>query len=187
MESKEVLLFNQYKISLEKYMKEQSNSSRRKLVYWAIRSIPYIDEDDMGSLSVLIQLVNIELKKMTYKEFIQIFPIDKWYDGDKEGWKDYYYTINYIKEKGEDNLIEEPFELVLEYQNIYVELFAVQWMHYVDTCMKEETGIDLVEAFFRTEEYPKDSKGNLIGINKNGEVCKVANPHDTRPKLKVVK
>lgn len=180
------ILAKQLKSSINKHMESPTKDSRKNVVYWAIKCVPHLDSSE--DKEVLIQLVNMELKKMTYRDLVNMFPIEKWYDGDKEGWKDYFYTMKYIKEQGGlDSYIENPFEAVLEYQNIYVELFAVQWMHYVDACMKEQTGIDLVEAFFYTDDFAKDSKGNLIGVDNKGRVHKVENPHSTRTTLKVIK
>lgn len=184
MEINEILLFNQCKKSLERFAKEQSDSARKNVVYWAIRCVPYLD--NLEDKEVLIQLVNCELKRMKYRELVNMFPIDKSYDGDKWDTKDYFYTIDYIEEHGGmDAYIENPFELIWDYQNFYIRKFGAKWLSYVEDEMREQTGIDMFNAFFHTDEYAKDSKGNIISVNKQGKVRKVANPHAT--KLKVIK
>ena len=185
MEINEILLLKQRKKSLERFAKEQSDSARRKVVYWVIRCIPYINEDNTESLRIMIQLIKLELKRMTYRELVNMFPIEKWYDGDKWGTKDYFYTVNYINEKGIDNLIKDPFELIWEYQNLYIRELGVKWIGCVNNDMRTSTGIDILNAFFNPEAYPKDNRKNLIGIDSKGKVHKVSNPHAT--KLKVIK
>lgn len=180
------VLCKQFKASLTKHLKSPTSETRKNVVYWAVRCVPLLD--DLEDKEVLIQLVDMQLKKMTYRDLVNIFPITKFYKGDKWDTKDYFYTINYIKEHGGlDAYIEDPFNMIWDYQNKYIRKFGVKWMDYVNNKMQESTGIDLFEAFFYTDEFAKDSKGNLISVNKQGKVCKVANPHDNRPKLRVVK
>lgn len=180
------VLFNQLRASITRFMTSSTNETRKNVVYWAVRCVPYIDSSE--DKEVLIQLVDMELKKMTYRELVNIFPITKFYKGDKWDTKDYFYTMNYIKEHGGlDAYIEDPFNMIWDYQNKYIRKFGVKWMDYVNYKMQDTTGIDVFEAFFHTDDIAKDSKNNLIGVDKNGRVHKVANPHDTRPHLTVVK
>ena len=50
---------------------------------------------------------------LTPRELYQLFPIEKEYDGDKWGTKDYYYCIQEIKEIGLDTPMDE--EKVMHY------------------------------------------------------------------------
>lgn len=177
------ILFKELKSSLDKYAK--TGEGIKNLIYWSIRYSVFFE--DMEDLKTFITLVNRLMKKISYKEFVQLFPITKDYDGDKWGWKDYFYTMNYIKEHGEDNLIENPFEFLMEYENIYTNRFTVKWMGWVNNDHEEAFGISIVDTFFFTDDFAKDSKGNIISVNKKGEVCKVANPHKPVPHLTIVK
>ena len=180
------VLFNQLRASITRFMESPSKEARKNVVFWAVKCTPHLEDSE--DKEVLIQLVNMELKKMTYRELMNIFPIDKWYDGDKWESKDYFFTINYIKEHGGmDAYIEDPFDMVWDYQNEYIRMFGVKCMGYVRDIMKKETGIEPIEAFFHTDNMPKDSKNNLIGVDKNGRVHKVANPHSTRTTLRIIK
>lgn len=184
----QLLLCKQLKSAITKHMESPSKDTRKNVVFWAIKYIPHIDDSDIEGREVLIQLVNMELKKMNYREFVNIFPITKFYKGDKWDTKDYFFTMKYIEDHGGlDAYIEEPFDMVWDYQNKYVRKFGVKWLNYVDDKMQEATGIDLFKAFFNTDDFAKDSKGNLIGVDNKGKVHKVSNPHDTRPTLRLVK
>lgn len=182
------ILAKQLKSSINKHMESPTKDSRKNVVYWTIRYVPYIDDDDIEDREVLIQLVDMQLKKMTYRDLVNIFPIKKFYDGGKWETKDYFYTMNYIEDHGGlDAYIEDPFNMIWDYQNKYIRMFGVKWMDYVNDKMQEASGIDIFNAFFNTDEYPRDSKGNLIGVDKNGRVHKVANPHSTKATLRVLK
>ena len=96
--------------------------------------------------------------------------------------------MDYIEEHGGmDVYIEDPFDMIWDYQNYYVTEFGVKWMGYVNYKMQDTTGIDLFNAFFNTDDYPQDSQGNIIGVNKLGKVCKIADPHSTRTRLRIIK
>lgn len=182
------IIAKQLNASINKHAESPSKETRRNLVYWTIRYVPFLDDNDIEGREVLVKLVDYNLKHMTYRELVKIFPIDKFYDGEKWECKDYFYTMNYIEEHGGmDAYIENPFDMIWDYQNEYVREFGVKWMGYVNYKMEDTTGIDIMEAFFNPEEYPQDSQGNIIGVNKLGKVCKIADPHSTRTKLRVIK
>lgn len=182
------LVFNQFMASTNRYMESPTEEVRRNLTYWTIRYIPYIDKEDIQAREVLIQMAEYELKHFTFRDLVNMFPIDKCYDGDKWGWKDYYFTIKYIEEHGGmDAYIENPFEMVFDYQNDHIREFGVAWLGFMNDNMRDKTGIDMFQGFFNPESYPQDSQGNLIGVDSKGKVHKISNPKDDRPKLRVIK
>ena len=70
------------------------------------------------------------------KEFMELYPIPKEYDGHKYEIKDYFYTRDYIKGLEQENPIgTEVFNLLWEYQNRDLIHFNVNFMEY----MKAET------------------------------------------------
>lgn len=180
------ILAKQLKSSINRFMESPTKDSRKNVVYWAIRCVPHLDSSE--DKEVLIQLVDMQLKKMTYRELVNIFPIKKFYDGNKWDTKDYFYTMNYIEEHGGlDAYIEDPFNMIWDYQNKYIRMFGAKWIGFISEDMRRETGIDIFNAFFNPESYPQDSKNNLIGVDNKGRVHKVENPHATTTTLRVVK
>lgn len=80
-----------------------------------------------------VEVVSLLLSTMIPKEFIEIFPIDKRYDGAKYEMKDYYYTIDYMNTLDPLKPIGgEINKLLWEYQNMDIRLFNVRLLGYLD-------------------------------------------------------
>lgn len=129
---------------------------------------------------------------LTYREFMNIYPPTKEYDGDKWDCKDYYFTMEHMKDKDLDSTIgkDRAKELILcEYYSKEIMYIGCGIMSTVCRLTEEQTGINPTLAFFTPEIYPKDSKGNLIGVTPNGKVHKMENPRGevSKPKLRVIK
>ena len=172
------------------YQVNPNHENLKKMVYWNIRFLPCFKKDDdviIEKKFLLISYVKDDLKKLTYREFINLFPIAKEYDGAKWGMKDYYSTMEYLNDKSLDDYIEDPLELILEYYNWNIIEFGVEFMSVTSDMHKIQTGIGITEAFMFPDQYPTDSKGNLIGVTSDGKVHKVASPRKSKPKLAVVK
>ena len=74
------------------YQVNPSHENLKKMVYWNIRILPCFKRDDDAIIKnkfLLIGYVKNDLKKLTYREFINLFPIAKEYDGAKWEMKDY--------------------------------------------------------------------------------------------------
>ena len=95
--------------------------------------------------------------------------------------------MEYLNDKSLDDYIEDPLELIFEYDNWYIIQFGVQVMSTTSDMQRIRTGIGITEAFMFPDQYPSDSKGNLIGVTSDGKVHKVASPRKSKPKLAVVK
>lgn len=164
-------------------IKEDNSQNDKKLIYWGIRYLPIADES-VEMKEKIISLIELLMKGITYREFMNLFPIAKEYDGGDD-WKDYYYTIDYLKDFDLDSLIDNPLELLMEYNNHDIMFFNVEFMEVTSELSKEHLGIDPFIEFFYPEQYPRDSKGNVIGITADGKVHKMASPE--KPILKIVK
>lgn len=183
----EELLFKQLVAASDSYKVSPNHENYKKFVYWGIRYLPHCETDNAEEKFAYISIVKDCLKKITYGEFVQMFPIDKEYDGAKLEMKDYYSTMKYLDGKFVDSYIEEPLELIFEYNNWYIIEFGVAVMSVTSEMHKIQTGIGITEAFMFPDQYPSDSKGNLIGITSDGKVHKVASPRKSKPKLTVIK
>ena len=168
---------NSYKVS-------PNHENYKKLVYWSIRHLPYYKTEERFAY---ISCLKNCLKKLTYGEFINLFPITKEYDGAKWEMKDYYSTMEYLNDKSLDDYIEDPLELIFEYYNWDIIIFGVEVMSTTSEMNKIQTGIGITEAFMFPDDFPHDSKGRLIGVNAKGKVCKVSDPRKSKPKLIVIK
>lgn len=97
-----------------------------------------------------IRLSNVleALSRLTLLELQQMFPVDKVYDGDKYGIKDYFYTIQKISQIDQDKpiYISSNIESILwNYENVDIRMFAVNhtgnlgdWSIYLNDNSKHE-------------------------------------------------
>ena len=169
------------------YQVNPSHENLKKMVYWNIRFLPYYENVNVEEKFAYISCLKNCLKKLTYREFINLFPIDKEYDGAKWEMKDYYSTMEYLNDKSLDDFIEDPLELIFEYNNCHIIIFGVEIMTVTSDIHRIQTGLGITEAFIYGKEMPHDSKGNIISVNHEGKVCKVSDPRLTKTKLTVVK
>lgn len=72
--------------------------------------------------------INDLIGQLSPREFSQIFPITKEYDGHKYGAKDYFSVTEYINSFGWDTMIGNGFEFVMEYLNEDVQDLCVATM-----------------------------------------------------------
>ena len=84
---------------------------------------------DPRSLLRVHAIVCYLLKGLPVETFVRWFPIDKSYNGERTGTKDYFYTRDYLSGK---ERIEEPTELLLEYQNWTVAFYMLNMMSAID-------------------------------------------------------
>jgi hypothetical protein len=111
---------------------------------------------------------------------IKIFPIDKTYDGDKWGSKDYFFTMDVLKEKGLDNAVghDGVFDLMWDYENRDLREFTVFYMSCMSAMYKQQTGVGIAEKFCEDNgigTYTMDRENGLLIDNQTGEIAKVSN------------
>ena len=81
--------------------------------------------------------------RIKLKNLIKIFPVDKTYDGDKWGCKDYFFTMDVLKEKGLDNAVgrDGVFDLMWDYENRDLREFTVFYMSCMSAMYKQQSGV----------------------------------------------
>lgn len=116
-----------------------------KTIFLGIRSLnsmdkAYHDNDGLDLLITEYCLMVDLIELLTPRELIKIFPIDKRYDGDKWGVKDYFTTMAEIEKIGMDTVIgENAAALIGDYMNWDLRIFTVNliclisdWMRYTE-------------------------------------------------------
>jgi hypothetical protein len=89
---------------------------------------------------------------MTPGEFISMFPVAKEFDGEKYERKDYFYTMNYIREFGMNSIIgENASEFLMEYWNWDITEFMVYWMEVVSQMHILQGGKDILLEFMEEQ------------------------------------
>ena len=169
----------------------------KKLIVYGVKIVnakpksEYIEikeaEHDFQFATVITDL----MRTLTPKEFMNLYPITKTYDGDKYECKDYFYTINYIKGLNQEQPIgKEIIKFLWEYQNWEINFFNVACMGYMDNIRRLEGKSSFVEEFadimgFKSYNMHTDDKGNeFLFDKKTGKTTKL---NKNRPKyLKVM-
>lgn len=118
--------------------------------------------------------------RIKLKNLIKIFPIDKTYDGDKYECKDYFFTMDVLKEKGLDNAVgrDGVFDLMWDYENRDLREFTVFYMSCMSAMYKQQTGVGIAEKFCEDNgigTYTMDRDNGLLIDNQSGEIAKMSN------------
>lgn len=131
----------------------------RKLVYYGVRYLgthkyvfnPLTTEADFGYFETVLSAIGA----LTPQELMQIFPIDKEYNGHKWESKDYYSSIEAMKEFGMNRLIDEAegqaFGLLWDYMNMDTRMFAVQFMSVLSDVSQLKGNGDPTVKFFESQ------------------------------------
>ena len=111
---------------------------------------------------------------LTPEQFTQNFPVDKRYDGKKYGIKDYFSTIEALKEYPLGQPIGEKIQYFLwEYMNVEIHKLLVCYLSAVDDLRRSRGQMGVAEEFFENigvsayREYE-----NEVFINKTGHILK---------------
>ena len=85
-----------------KYIKYVADMERENQRLDSSYNTPFaVKENSFNLIDVLFGIIG----RIKLKNLIKIFPIDKTYDGDKWGYKDYFFTMDVLKEKGLDSAV----------------------------------------------------------------------------------
>lgn len=175
------------------------SESLRKFLYAAVKSFGAMKCRELDTndelVSVTFQYMSLLFAlfgAMTPRQIMQLFPIEKSYDGKRWQSKDYYSTMEEIKKVGIDTVIGEDQapEFLMDYENWDINKFMVTFMLTVSRMRVLQGGRDIMEEFLEEQGVPIYSyyKDEGIMINpQTGEVVKVEKPRTKIPKhMKVI-
>lgn len=92
---------------------------------------------------------------MTPMELMQVFPIDKEYDGERWQSKDYFYTLQVLRNHGLHTPIgEQVTELLWDYMSHHMRFFMVVLMGAASDLKREQTGTGIMEDWCREQGIP---------------------------------
>ena len=198
--NKEQLYIDAYDRVLQKWKSSGGNIKDviKKLVFYGVKWAGAIDQTKPKTIDkrkqdfAFYNMTYDLIKTLTPKEFMNIFPIEKKYDGKRYQCKDYFYTMDYLKTLDLDMVIGEEIDSFLwEYQNWDVADFVIEMMSIVSDLRRFEGKKSLMEEWadkndIETFTKCKDAKGKeYLLSNKTGKTVKISKP---RPRyLKVIK
>lgn len=135
-----------------------------------------VKEAGFNMIDVLFGIIG----RIKLKNLIKIFPIDKEYDGDKWGCKDYFFTMDVLKEKGLDNAVgrDDVFDLMWDYENRELRELTVFYMSCMSAMYQCQTGVTFMDKFCEDnniDSYSVDRENGIIVNNQTGKFAKLSN------------
>ena len=145
----------EYKVSKRNYYNLR-NKDTEKAIFWGVKYLAFYNNWKELSLADLEIILNefdyIEklISRITFNEFIQLFPIIKEYDGYRYECKDYFSTMDYLKTVELDQVIgENTAELLDNYYNNEIINFLVHRYCTFDEILKKQGQPTLIEGFLK--------------------------------------
>ena len=117
--------------------------------------------------------------RIKLKNLIKIFPIEKNYDGNKWECKDYFFTMEILREKGLDSAVgrDGVFSLMWGYMNDNLKDVLMFYIGCVSAMYKRQTGVSFAEKFCDDNgigTYTMDRENGLLIDNQSGEIAKMS-------------
>ena len=124
----------------------------------------------------LMLLVKHMMSKLKVSEFINLFPIKKEYNGDKFGWKDYFFTVDKLKEYNQDKPIgEQVDDLLWDYTNDDICAFMVQTLCTASKLRKFQGEMGIAE------QWAIENGISTVTVNEKAEYVMDNTSHKTKP------
>ena len=86
-----------------------------------------------------------KIEQLTPKQLLSMFPLDKTYNGEKWGCKDYFYSMDVIKKYGIDRRIENAPDFLWDYGNEDLREFLVNFTCLISRKYENITGRNMAQ------------------------------------------
>ena len=121
----------------------------------------------------MINSIQAMMKAITPTELLQMFPVKKAYDGQRGGYKDYFFTMDVLRQHGLDKPLGEAVnEILWDYMNRSIMDFVVASLAVMDELRRHNGEKNMFQEFMDeqgiklpTYRMEKDSKGRRWMIN----------------------
>ena len=195
LENKYYELYNNFLYGYE------NEPNKEKAVFYGIKYVSKVKlaEKDFRELLLLYSIVKdimLLMEQIPLKTIINMFPIIKEYDGKRFECKDYYSTLDYLKNKKMDEpLGDEIHMFFFEYYNNDIMNFSIKQILLLDQLRKYQNQQSIFEDFLDTinkdksiHTYTIHKKEGYIYDNMTGKTMKITEPKKKIPKyLKRIK
>ncbi len=146
-----------------------------------------IFEDILARFNAFCLLTDM-LGQLTPVEFVQMFPIRKTYDGKKYQCKDYFSTMEALKECEPDQPIgkDKILYFLWDYDNDDIMNFEVEKMCCLSDLRRAQGGQGLMEEFMHEQGFPTytlHEKEGYLYNNLTGKTQKICKPKKRVPKF----
>ena len=205
-ETQSIEEMNKHRIYIKAYIRslkacpteEGTDQSKHipKIIYYGVKAVStypkLITADEAKTCFEFISGLKAIMSLLTLHEFMNLFPIEKVFDGAKYEMKDYYSTLEAINELGlepHEKIGESILKLIMEYMNRDIMDFAVQGMVAMSAMRRFDGHLDLMEEFMatqgmETENTFRNSKGEVMYV-RHGKTVKLK--LNKKQHLKIIK
>lgn len=126
----------------------------------------------------LLEVVKMLMGQLTPRELMSMFPITKEYDGDKSCCKDYFFTVEKLKDFDMDSLLgDEGLEDFLwSYWNDDLFAFDMVAFSIISNMYRSQTGKGIMEEWCEKQgidSYSVNQETGIIQNNRTGEISKL--------------
>lgn len=168
-----------------------------KFVFLSVKLYPVMEHDGLTMEEAetrlnAMSMIMSYMATLTPTEFVRLFPIPKEYDGEKYSMKDYFSTMEMLKEYPADEEIGEDkiMEFLMDYYNHDIIEFEVKKLSIISYIRRLNGQKGVMEEFCSENGIPTyfyyEDEGIMVESG-TGKVVKVEKPKKRVPKyLKVV-
>lgn len=106
-------------------------------------------EDARQRMNLMFAVLDM-ISLLTPRELLQMFPVEKQYDGKKYQEKDYFYTMEKLQSLDMDKIIQEQidvFKFLMDYLNIDIDSLMVEVMMAMSTLRQFQGKLGIMEEF----------------------------------------
>lgn len=139
----------------------------------------FCEESIKGGFT-LIETVTQVLSLFTPREFMQMFPVRKEYNGEKYEIKDYFFTMDAAEKIGLDTRMgDNATEFLFDYCNNDVDRYMVTWMMIVNRMHQLNGGKDMLLEFMEDQGVAPHAirrEGNYFVDDETGERFEIEEP-----------
>ena len=176
----------------QSYTRREFNDYLKKIILYGVKFINAQCVDDIDSAEeaerfhMIVIAISDSMGLLTPNEFLNIFPINKEYNGHKYQSKDYFYTMEYLNALERDKPIKDQsmdggtvIGFLWEYCNMEVQEFTVALMTSLSRLQRlngEPTITDSLTEMLGVKSYTLcESNGKQFLLDTNGKtqrLCK---------------
>lgn len=181
--------------SMEDYKNgADEKESIKKLIFYGVKAIntkpkdEYLNPETIQSNIDFNNVILGAIGTLTPKELMNIFPLDKYYKGAKYESKDYFYSMNYIKNHGINETIKDPISFLWEYTNIDTSIFLMNVLREIDNLRISQGNQSMPSEFMEAQEIKPlrkytDQRGKDFFINDKGQTMRIKKKYPRYLKL----
>ena len=149
-----------------------------RAIFYGVKLIGVTDNRNLSAEGAysrfwLIESIKASIGKLTPQELMQMFPVKKVYDGERWEVKDYFFTMDVLRQHGLDKPLGEAVnEILWDYMNRSIMDFVVASLAVMDELRRHNGEKNMFQEFMDeqgiklpTYRMEKDSKGRRWMIN----------------------